>query len=162
MIRKAIIVVLTLSAIGAGTVWVTSFKMPNTFSWFQNDASWVEVSIIGGNVEILVIEGKGFQFFRVFVQGFERSRTLLRERHGKPPTAKRLALILPSGLQARGTIIPFGPLFFLFAAYPTLAFIRGPLRRYRRRKRGLCVKCGYNLTGLMEPRCPECGTKIKS
>jgi predicted RNA-binding Zn-ribbon protein involved in translation (DUF1610 family) len=21
-----------------------------------------------------------------------------------------------------------------------------------------CSKCGYNLTGLMEPRCPECGT----
>jgi hypothetical protein len=23
---------------------------------------------------------------------------------------------------------------------------------------GTCVKCGYNLTGLTEPRCPECGT----
>ena len=21
-----------------------------------------------------------------------------------------------------------------------------------------CSKCGYNLTGLTEPRCPECGT----
>lgn len=23
---------------------------------------------------------------------------------------------------------------------------------------GVCEKCGYNLTGLTEPRCPECGT----
>ena len=55
---------------------------------------------------------------------------------------------------------PIWPLCILLCAYPTLTFIRGPLRRYRRRKRGLCVRCGYNLTGLTEPRCPECGTEI--
>ena len=35
-----------------------------------------------------------------------------------------------------------------------------PLRYSRRRKReklGLCIQCGYNLHGLTEPRCPECG-----
>lgn len=44
----------------------------------------------------------------------------------------------------------------LFATYPVIAFIRGPLRRVRRRRRGRCVACGYDLTGLPEPRCPEC------
>lgn len=28
--------------------------------------------------------------------------------------------------------------------------------RRRRQRAGLCVKCGYSLTGLTEPRCPEC------
>ena len=53
------------------------------------------------------------------------------------------------------------PLWFpivLFAAYPTIAFIRGPLRRYRRRRKGLCLKCGYDLTGNVSGICPECGT----
>lgn len=45
----------------------------------------------------------------------------------------------------------------LVATYPATAFIRGPLRRYRRRKRGLCVNCGYNLTGNVSGICPECG-----
>lgn len=30
-------------------------------------------------------------------------------------------------------------------------------RAYRRRRRGLCEACGYNLTGLTSSTCPECG-----
>ena len=48
----------------------------------------------------------------------------------------------------------------LFLAYPVIAFFRGPVRRCRLRALGHCRRCGYNLTGLPEPRCPECGTAI--
>jgi hypothetical protein len=34
---------------------------------------------------------------------------------------------------------------------------RGPVRRLRRRQRGLCVGCGYDLTGNVSGACPECG-----
>jgi len=46
-------------------------------------------------------------------------------------------------------------------AYPTIAFIRGPLRRWRRRRKGRCLKCGYNLTGNVSGVCPECGTEVR-
>ena len=48
----------------------------------------------------------------------------------------------------------------VFSAYPAVAFIRGPLRRWRRRRKGLCVTCGYNLTGNVTGVCPECGEPI--
>jgi hypothetical protein len=52
------------------------------------------------------------------------------------------------------------PLVANFSIYPILAFYCGPYRRYRRRKKGLCLKCGYNLTGNVSGICPECGEKI--
>lgn len=39
-----------------------------------------------------------------------------------------------------------------------LAMAIRELRDGVRAKSGLCVECGYNLTGLRDPRCPECGT----
>ena len=46
---------------------------------------------------------------------------------------------------------------FYFAILRPL--LRGPfaLRRHLRRKRGLCVACGYDLRGDLEHGCPECG-----
>jgi hypothetical protein len=50
--------------------------------------------------------------------------------------------------------------FIVFAIYPALALVRGPLRRWRRRRRGMCLNCGYNLTGNVSGMCPECGEAV--
>ncbi|MCP4251306.1 MAG: hypothetical protein GY778_30085 [bacterium] len=48
----------------------------------------------------------------------------------------------------------------LTAPLPIAAILRGPVRRHLRRRRNRCIHCGYDLTGLPEPRCPECGKAI--
>jgi len=57
-------------------------------------------------------------------------------------------------------LFPLWILFLILSAYPTAVFIRGPLLHHLRRKKGHCIKCGYNLTGNVTGICPECGEKI--
>ena len=47
----------------------------------------------------------------------------------------------------------------LFAVLPSSWFVAAlrRSRRNRRRRRGLCPTCGYDLRGLTHDRCPECG-----
>ena len=49
--------------------------------------------------------------------------------------------------------------FLILAAFALVAFIRGPARRRRRRRKGWCIPCGYDLTGNESGVCPECGSK---
>jgi hypothetical protein len=63
----------------------------------------------------------------------------------------------------RSTVeLPLWPTFVLLACYPTIAFIRGPVRRWHRRRRGMCAQCGYNLTGNVSGICPECGSPVQA
>jgi hypothetical protein len=57
----------------------------------------------------------------------------------------------------RFIVVPLWIPLVLFAMYPTIAFIRGPARRWRRRRAGLCIRCGYDLTGNVTGVCSECG-----
>ena len=52
------------------------------------------------------------------------------------------------------------PCFAIFLAQiaATLFVIYPRFRASHRAARGLCVQCGYNLTGNVTGRCPECGT----
>ena len=60
-------------------------------------------------------------------------------------------------------IVPLWVPFILFGFYPTIVFTRGPLRRWRDRRRlkaGSCNVCEYDLTGNVSGVCPECGTSL--
>ena len=56
-----------------------------------------------------------------------------------------------------GTPLPM--LAFLFAFFSLMLGLQRPLRRRRRCKHGLCMECGYDLTGNLSGVCPECGTE---
>ena len=56
----------------------------------------------------------------------------------------------------QGIFIPLYALF-LAVAIPTL-FVWRFVPKF---PRGHCRRCGYNLKGLTEARCPECGTEFE-
>lgn len=64
------------------------------------------------------------------------------------------------GVRTNKLTISLWLMFIIFALYPVAVFVRGPIRRHRRRKRGLCLTCGYDLTGNESDRCPECGKSV--
>ena len=74
-------------------------------------------------------------------------------------TISRRTVWLPKS--AGGIVVPLWIPTVLFTLILWASSV--PLHRRRKRKRlGLCVKCGYNLTGLTEPRCPECGQEFET
>lgn len=86
------------------------------------------------------------------------------------PTVCRATWVAPRALRYRhafggsavhvGVVrVPAWPVIVLAAIYPTWFLIRRPLLRRRRRKAGLCVRCGYDLTGNETGVCSECGVK---
>lgn len=51
----------------------------------------------------------------------------------------------------------YAPLIVLVAILLVMPRSAGPFRRWRRRRRNLCVGCGYSLEGNLSGVCPECG-----
>lgn len=136
MIRKAIIVLLTFGAIGAGFLWALSYWKP-----LGSESTTGEHSIT-----VYVTNG---QFMA------EKKNTLLRRC---VPIAWRTSWYY----QDHGTLgmalrFPLSPFLILFSLYPAIAFVRGLLRRWQRRGRGLSIRCGYILEGNVSGVCPECG-----
>jgi len=86
-----------------------------------------------------------------------------------PPSEDRSNLVALGGnlgAPMRGVTVetPLWVWFLLLALYPSVAFVRGPVRqrmRLRRERRaGLCRTCDYDLTGNVSGVCPECGTPV--
>lgn len=71
----------------------------------------------------------------------------------------------PTGMSRFGYLVPYGPVWSgivgncLVGAIGIWSFVVLPaaVRRARRRGRGLCVACGYDLAGVGGGVCPECG-----
>lgn len=164
MIRKAIIVMLTLGAVGIlGTTLpgyssrVVAVKYPLT------PTLSMDIIVGMGNASYRVFEYKtppsaprwGFRVTRIPPEVMEVLFTqfLWRWDVGQP-------LVRPQRI-VNAVCVPAWTLFLLLSAYPMIAFIRGPMRRYRRRKRGQCLGCGYSLEGNVTGVCPECGTEAE-
>ena len=169
MIRKGIIVVLTVATLGTIAAWVASHTVQaidvdkDTVAYsYGRDYSFQEPTdpLEGMWLRVGVIRGT----FHLNRWNYNAPRRVPASRRWR-----RLRFSFVTGAY-RGIKPPYSfwllevPLWspiVLFAAYPTIAFIRGPLRRWRRCRKGWCVKCGYDLTGNVSGVCPECGTEVE-
>lgn len=145
MIRKVIITALTLAAIATGSIRVWSVTWDGRPAWFA--AKLGTVTLLRGHYGFLLGITVG-----------------VHPRWGNPPVVNYGLFLYSRGKGGLRVEFPYWAPVALFAAYPTLALTRTWLRRrtlMRRRLRGLCVRCGYDIRKLPEPRCPECGTAIE-
>lgn len=151
MIRKTLITLLSLAAAGTLVAGVVSYwrGLPADTLWINGleDRAAVKIAVIDGNLHAVQIVPD------------DKAGAIPRrgdmEKSLGPFYVRR---VLVGNVTASGIGGPVWLLFAILGVCPVTAWWRGPLRRRRRAKRGQCIHCGYNLTGLPEPRCPECGT----
>lgn len=180
MIRKAIIVLLTLAAGSVAVLWATNHcslvspqfvkrNVLGSYTYYRNSRECCYVSSQVGWV-------------RLGVFSFPRSPELPLSEYD----ARRLYTLLTSpgpydgrttnhfgGLLGtynltrgasyrKGIAVPHWLLCALLLMYPAASLIRGPLRRRRRIRKGLCLHCGYNLKGNTSGKCSECGMGFRT
>jgi hypothetical protein len=148
MIRKTLIGMLLAAAaatlvLGVGSYWK---GVPSSAIWINTEAEKprVQVGMIDGKLHVVYSAPRriGMGDHDLRFGGFYAKR------------------IIVGGSEAMGIGAPFWFIGAVLLTAPSIALVRGPLRRNRRRRRGECVQCGYKLTGLVEPRCPECGREF--
>ena len=151
MIRKGISAVLGLLALGTCLAWLLQPSSLALVPMQETEAGrleshWVAFLDPGG----LTVEHGPYTW-----------RTRPRQYFAPPFAGFFYAHHRTASQEYRALKMPYWAVLLLFSAYPTIALIRGPLRRWRRRRRGLCVNCAYNLTGNVSGVCPECGSLVQ-
>jgi hypothetical protein len=154
VIRRALITISYLAALATAILTAASFlPSRDEFYWLDEQACglrWGGWTAIRGQLEFWAY----------------------REIDASETMPNRSLELLGAGFRARTVRIPYTDLvlfvrsfrmplwlpLLLLLATPTAAVIRGPIRRCRRRRKGCCVRCGYDLTGNVTGVCPECGT----
>ena len=145
MIRKTLTIVFLCGLLLSVGLWAASFLGLRYGNRYMDIVSvrwgqfiWGNAHAYSGPIGVDVTEGMKWQWvgFRGFATDW-RPRIFLRQR----PRYLGIPLWIPAG----GFAVLFAQAYL-------------PMRRRRKRvKLGQCIECGYNLTGLPEPRCPECG-----
>ncbi len=152
MIRKSIIIIAGFFIVSIGALWIASYGTDKIRAWEFSETSQITFAFHSGRASCFVSRRNESQ---------EPQKTFMLGRHiWAKPSWYSVSIF---SYDARGTVHS-GVLFpvwiaFLLSVSVTMILFYGPLRRRRRRKHNQCIQCGYSLTGLPEPRCPECGHK---
>ena len=166
-------ILLLLLAIGVSVLWVRSRRHADVFVLFSPAGHWQGVAADRGGILICtsnVPKGREYawtadaaslaadDFLSVHEFLFDPSRSKwhllgFRFASGKvDPTGSGNQWIYDA------LVVPYWVLLFVLAPLP-LAMCRRGWVRWRRKRRGVCLHCGYD-TRASTGRCPECGTPV--
>ena len=154
MFRKTLTILSLIGLLLSVGLWGVSYWSVR-YAWGTNAAIW-QFSLVSGTIDVVRLElatprriaKGGVPPHRVRIQGFNGWRTIWR-----PYCTMNRRLY-------GAVVLPFWPLAMIFGS--TLWVTWRPLCSHSRRKRkklGLCVKCGYDLRASKD-RCPECGEEF--
>jgi|GEM_PF-1483814 len=182
MIRKAIIALLTLAGLATTVAWATSYdagpperpRWPVKFAYSWWDAQeFLCIMSIRGWLRIGILQSTDpagsllAPDARDRVKQFQYDLSASPERWSssggrEAPWSGFVQTASYKNQSRKATVIAVSHwlVCVIFLTYPTIVFIRGSLQRSLRRKRGLCIRCGYDLAGNVSGTCPECGASI--
>ena len=165
MFRKIVISVLTILVLSTGAIWVRSYSVSHGLSVHWSNGNRLAIWSGFGEFVIQYLRFReGFSFGAVESTSYDSTDI----RNQRPMRGDRMASLswrrsvpdmLPNGGYMQNTflLVPYWMIFSAVSLTLAVAILRA-WRRARRVQTGYCSKCGYNLTGLPESRCPECGT----
>jgi len=160
MIRKCLISVLSCISVASFVLCFVDFESP-TISLPHYKYPEFSVSVEVDGARLLIIDSC---MHPTDMPPYPRLLSLypLLTRCGGRYWASKEERGASPGMWAMATYTRIGlwPIFAGSLIYPAIAFVKGPVRRRLRRRRGLCVICGYDLTGNVSGVCSECGQKL--
>lgn len=149
MLRKTMIVVLVTGALSLSIVGLTSLWREVDWHGGVANQHWARIGTDSGNL------------YLTYAHKLERK---------SPPNGHTFrlgalgVLSLQNGANGRwrwvAVSVPLWMLVIALIAHPAVTFARGPVLRRRRRRRNLCLECGYDRRGNTSHVCPECGCTL--
>jgi hypothetical protein len=156
-------IVATVSSIGLGLSLALSVAGCWRVEWTARDMCTICLLVPGG----MVIGGREMPIWPgekpgVHIWGYSPRGLLLFPYYreavftGTPPNSTVQALTNHAEVWELG--VPLWPVAAVLGALVWYLLLSPSALRASRKRQGLCVKCGYDLRGQTEPRCPECNT----
>lgn len=135
---------IALAGVGAASLW---YRVG--YRGLITDGRWLEADLTDGNIELAYAFKSLRSAPRRGITKWMGPLGVFRIGSGSSYGGWRYyVLMLPQWMVVAVLFIP------------SSFILKRELVQRRRAKRGECVGCGYNLTGLAEPRCPECGRSL--
>lgn len=151
MILKILAVVALVTLPLTVTLWYRSHAAPTRHRWDLTQYKSIDVFLRDGVCGLHVLS-------MPTLSRVKSEFTSPLRFDAVPNNASLLLSSQPAGpYRHTWLVFPFWLPTLLLAACAITPLMTGPIRRWNRERRGLCVYCGYDLRGTRNGICSECG-----